>query len=192
MKRYILLFLFTVATYSLSAQENSKNSIKVGLGLGFSNNDFNHGIGYIYSFGYQREIWKDRLRINPNLSVGHYNMKFLTAESGDQFRSISYALNFNVDVLKYKSTSLLFACGGLVNNSRGNSDYHYYDDHGTYIPLNEPIYFNDYYYGVSLAAGFRVNSKDKRTAINFLPIFYEASSVSLFEFHPSIQLDFKF
>ena len=143
MKKYIFLLLIVSTTYSLSAQENSKNSIKVGLGLGFSINDFNHGIGYVYSFGYQREIWKDRLRINPNLSVGHYNMKFLTGESGDQFRSISYALNFNVDVLKYKSTSLLFACGGLVNNSRGNSDYHYYDEYGTYIPLTEPIYFND-------------------------------------------------
>ena len=118
MKTHILLFLFVAATCSLSAQENSKSSIKVGLGLGISMSDFDNGIGYVTELGYQKEIWKDRLRINPNINFGRYNGG-LTREKNQQFNSISGALNFNIDAIKYKSVSLLIGCGAFVNNTRG-------------------------------------------------------------------------
>jgi hypothetical protein len=201
MKTHILLFLlFIVATCSLSAQENSKSSIKVGLGLGISMSDFDNGIGYVTELGYQKEIWKDRLRINPNINFGRYNGG-LTREKNQQFNSISGALNFNIDAIKYKSVSLLVGCGAFVNNTRGR-----YISYFRYSPVtpsdSSPIAhiksFNRYYFGTSISAGFRINPKFSCMAINILPYnLYIGSSFNkrdqyLFNVVPSIQLDFKF
>ena len=173
MKKYIFLLLIVSTTYSLSAQENSKNSIKVGLGLGFSINDFNYGIGigYVTELGYQKEIWKDRLRINPNINFGRYNGG-LTREKNQQFNSISGALNFNIDAIKYKSVSLLVGCGAFVNNTRGR-----YISYFRYSPVTPSDSspkahiksFNRYYFGTSISAGFRINPKFSGMAINILP-----------------------
>ena len=201
MKTHVLLFLlFIVATCSLSAQENSKSSIKVGLGLGISMSDFDIGIGYVTELGYQKEIWKDRLRINPNINFGRYNGG-LTSKKNQQFNSISGALNFNIDAIKYKSVSLLVGCGAFANNTRGR--YISYLRYSPVAPSDSSPQahiksLNRYCFGTSISAGFRINPKSSGMAINILPYnLYIGSSFNkrgqyLLNIVPSIQLDFKF
>ena len=72
---FVLLLLVSMTMYS---QNIVNKSLKIGAGLGLSQSDNCTGMGTLYSFGYQRDIWKDRLRFNPNLSLGFYSPVFIT------------------------------------------------------------------------------------------------------------------
>ena len=170
------------------------------MGLGISMSDFNNGIGYETELGYQKEIWKDRLRINPNLSYGRYDLESFTREKNSHYNSISFALKFNIDAIRYKSTSILLGCGGFIKNSRSLRENYYKLSpvlpHSNSSPQSK--FSNHYYLGYTLSAGLRVNPSLKSMAINILPYnFYVGHSLDesnkyLFDFVPSIQFDFKF
>ena len=52
-------------------------------------------------------------------------------------------------------------------------------------------YINDYYFGLTLCYGFRINSPNKRLAINFIPMNLRYGIGELLEFHSRLEFDIK-
>ena len=114
---FILLSIIINSNFVFGQDQSfSKNSIKTGIGFGASMSKRIDGFGFVYSIGYQRDIWKDRLRFNPNYSIGHYSSRF-TLDARDQyFNSINIEAKFYYDIIKIKSFSLVLGAGGLGHN----------------------------------------------------------------------------
>ena len=185
----LLSILLSLSVYG-QTQEFSKNSIKVGLGLGASWGSNTVGLGFVYTIGYQREIWKDRLRLNPTFSIGHYSSKFILDAPDQYFNSINIGTNLYYDLIKIESFSLVLGSGGLINNSRGLKGTGGDSDGHTEPPTSE--YVSNFYFGGYLGGGFRINSLKKRTAINIMPINIHFGNNYFVEFHAKIELDLKF
>ena len=188
-----LILITVLVSYSVSGQNNqdfSKNSLKVGLGLGASMGSNTDGGGFVYTIGYQTEIWKDRLRFNPNFSIGHYSSRFIMDARDQYFNSINIEANIYFDLIKIKSFSLVLGSGGLVNNSRGLKGTGGDPDGNTEPQTSE--YISDFHFGGYVGGGFRINSSSKRTAINILPINLHFGNNYFAEFHAKVELDFKF
>lgn len=168
----------------------SKNSIKIGLGVGSSMGNKTDGGGFVYAVGYQREIWKDRLRLNPNFTIGHYSSKFILDVRDQYFNSINIETNLYYDLIRIKSFSLVLGFGGLVNNSRGLKGTGGDPDGYTEPPTSE--YISDFHYAGYLGGGLRINPPSKRIAINIMPINLHFGNNYFAEFHAKIELDFKF
>lgn len=187
----LLPVLFLIAqNVNGQTQEFSKSSVKLGFGLGASMGFNTDGVGFVYSMGYQREIWKDRLRINPNFSIGHYSSRFIMDARDQYFNSINLETNLYYDLIKIQSFSLVLGCGGLANNSRGlkgtGGDYD-----GSTAP-QASAYISNFHFGGYLGGGLRLNSLSKRTAINIMPINLHFGNNYFAEFHFKLELDFKF
>jgi hypothetical protein len=72
-----LILISVLLTFNYSLGQNfTKNSIKIGLGIGASMGNNTDGGGLVYTVGYQKEIWNQRLRFSPNFSIGHYSSCF--------------------------------------------------------------------------------------------------------------------
>lgn len=168
----------------------SKNSIKIGLGVGSSMGNKTDGGGFVYAVGYQREIWKDRLRLNPNFTIGHYSSKFILDVRDQYFNSINIETNLYYDLIRIKSFSLVLGFGGLVNNSRGLKGTGG-DPDGYTEPLTSE-YISDFHFAGYLGGGLRINPPSKRIAINIMPINLHFGNNYFAEFHAKIELDFKF
>ena len=100
-------------------QDFSKNNLFVGVGIGSSNNSRADGLGINWSIGYQRDIWKNRLRIVPSTSFGTYTNKRITDVPDAYYNSINLKVNLNFDVLKIKSFALFIGSGLTANYSSG-------------------------------------------------------------------------
>lgn len=185
----ILLVIFITFNVYGQNKEFSKNSIKVGIGLGASMGNNTEGFGAVYTIGYQREIWKDRLRLNPNFSIGHYSSRFIFDARDQYFNSINIETNLYYDLIKIKSFSLVVGCGGIINNSRGLKDLGG-DLESSTVTLS-PKYVSDFHFGGYLGAGFRINSPNKRTSIDIMPINLHIGNNYFGELHAKIELDFK-
>lgn len=183
-----ILFAFS---HALNGQNQlfSKNSIKMGLGIGISMGNNTEGSGFVYTTGYQRELWKNRLRLNPNFSIGHYSSKWMLDARDQYFNSINIETNLYFDLIKIKWFSLVIGCGGLINNSRGlkgtGGDPEGYTD----PPVSE--YVSDFHFGGFLGGGFRINPPDKRTVVNIMPVNIHVGNNYFAEFHAKIELDVK-
>jgi hypothetical protein len=187
----LVLISIIINLETLYGQEQifSKNSIKTGFGIGVSMGNHSHGIGFVYTIGYQREIWKDKLRLNPNFSIGNYSSKLLLDAIDQYFNSINIETNLFYDLIKIKSFSLIIGCGGVINNSLGLKGT------GRFNESNENTYseyINDYHFGGYLGTGFRFNSPNGRAAINLIPINLHFGNHDFAEFHAKIDLDLKF
>lgn len=186
---FILSFVFVLFFRSSYSQDFTGNSIKVGFGVGASMGLQNDGLGFIYSVGYQREIWRDRLRLNPNFSIGHYSSRFIQDARDQYFNSINLETNLFFDLIKIGSFSIVIGTGLTLNNSRGlkgtggDSDY-------TGTVYSE--YFSEFYVGGLMSTGIRVNSPNRRRSINILPINIHVGNNYFMEQHAKIELDFKF
>lgn len=186
----ILLAILLSQSVYVQAQEFSENSMKLGLGIGASMGSRTDGGGFVYTLGYQKEVWNDRLRINPNFSIGHYSSRFVMDARDQYFNSINLETNLYLDVIRIKSFSLVFACGGLVNNSRGLIGTGGYPDGSTEPQTSE--YFSNFHVGGYLGGGFRINSPDKRTALNIMPVNIHFGNNYFTEFYAKIEWDIKF
>lgn len=189
LKTILILFTILINYGVIHGQDQgfSKNSIKIGLGIGASMGGATGGGGLVYIIGYQREIWKDRLRLNPNFSIGQYSSKYVMDARDQYFNSINIETNLYYDLIKSKSFSMVMGCGGLINNSRG-----IIGTGGDYAQPQTSEYFSDFYFGGYVGGGFRINSPNKRTAINIMPINLHFGDNYFAEFYAKLELDFKF
>ena len=184
----MLISILLIFNYSFG-QDFSKNSIKIGLGIGVSMGNNTDGGGLVYTVGYQREIWKERLRFNPNFSIGHYSSKFILDAKDQYFNSMNIETNFYFDLIKIKAFSLVLGCGGLINNSRGLKGTG--GDPEDYTEPQKSEYISDIHFGGFLGGGFRINCPNKRTVINIMPINIHYGNKDFAEFHVKIELDIK-
>ncbi len=185
----IAIFFFLIYTNTFG-QDFSKNSIKIGFGCGISLDNYFTGYGIEGSLGYQREIWTDRLRINPNFSYGHYSSN-LVLDAGEQsFNSFDLEVNLFYDIVKIKSFSLVIGCGGFFNNQSGRIKPSVESEE--YTQNSRSKYYNRNHYGGKLLDfGFRINPPSKRTAINILPINLHIGNNGFFEFQSKLEMDIK-
>ena len=189
LKTILILLIILINYGSIHGQDQgfSKNSIKIGLGIGASMSGAIDGSGLVYIIGYQREIWKDRLRLNPNFSIGQYSSKYVMDARDQYFNSMNLETNLYYDLIKIKSFSMVLGCGVLINNSRG-----IIGTGGDYAQPQTSEYFSDFYFGGYVGGGFRINSPNKRTAINIMPINLHFGDNYFAEFYAKLELDFKF
>jgi len=115
----LLLILILMPFSETFGQEFSKSSIKIGLGAGVSSGYYMDGLGLVYSIGYQKEIWKDHFRFNPNFSIGNYSSKRFGDGRDQYYNSINLEANLYYDIVKVNSFSLVVGCGTMINKSKG-------------------------------------------------------------------------
>lgn len=181
MKTYILLFFFVAANCSLSAQENSKNSINFSMGLGQLVGYYNSDTyGITYSIGYERQmlkkiIAKDKLRINPRLNIAHFlldNQNFSSYEK--RFvNSFIFDTRINLDIVKIKSISIVVSSGlflGIRNITYKSSPNISSNNY------SKKRYGNG---GALYAYGVRINTSRNKLGINIIRTKY----IDLFKEH---------
>jgi hypothetical protein len=184
--------LFFNKTYS---QEFSKNSLSYGLGFGVSasaNNNY-HGIGPALIIGYKRDIWNDRLRFNPNLTIGSYRSGMNDNLMHKYFNSVNLNLSFEFDLLRYKAFSLNVETGGLIGTTNGlkGVSAEYDAARSSDIMLNESEFINRFNYGAILGFGLRISPLKSKYAIKISPLNLHLGNDGLIELHSFISLDIK-
>ena len=187
---FVLLLLVSMTMYS---QNIVNKSLKIGAGLGLSQSDNCTGMGTLYSFGYQRDIWKDRLRFNPNLSLGFYSPVFITDLPEQYFNSINLNVNLNFDIIKIGWFSLLVYAGaeaGIVQGYVGTGGMPEFDENGSYYSRGS-YYVNDFHIGGDFGGGFRINSKSQKIAINVLPFNFRVGYPNYMEAYWKLEVDVK-
>ena len=167
MKKSVLIFHFLLFSLMTSfCQEFSKNAIYASLGVGVSDNSkgetFVTGWGTNWSIGYQRDIWKKRLRIVPSLTFGTYTHRGIQDAGSAFYNSTSLKCNLNFDIIKIKSFSIFFGTGTAINYSNG---------------LTSSVYFNEFIFASNALIGLRINSENNRIAYEWAAINSSLSNV---------------
>jgi len=168
MNKYLCILIITIFTFisEVSGQEYSNNSLKVGLGVGMNEGIREMGMGTLVSFGFQKSILNDRLRISPNFMTGGF-FPFAITDTRDQYyRITSLGVDGYLDVIKYKPFSLFIVTGGLVNYSRGLLGTGGWPEAGN----NTSDYLFKLYYGGHVAWGIRINPSKSRLAYELTPL----------------------
>lgn len=119
MKKKLLLLAMLLGGMPSYGQDFSKNTLFGGVGIGSSYNSRADGLGINWSIGYQRDIWKNRLRIVPSISFGAYTNKGTTDVPDAYYNSVNLKVNLNFDVIKIKAFSLFIGSGLTANYSSG-------------------------------------------------------------------------
>lgn len=182
----ILFLIFIVFGAKAQDKEFSKNTLKYGIGIGVSDGNRTTGGGGLFSVGYQRDIWKDRLRLNPNLTVGYYNSKYIQDVRDQWFNSINLETILYFDVIRLKAVSFTIGAGGVLNNTKGLLST------GGYPPSESSSDFiRDWHYGGFLGGGLRINPKNSGIAIEVMPLNFHIGSNYYMEGFAKIGLEVK-
>ena len=146
------------------------------------------GLGLCISAGFQREIWKDRLRYNPGFSFGNYSTQYFEDSRDMYFNTINIQNNLYLDLVRIKSVSLLAGTGLFIDYSAGLA--------GTGGDSDQPALFseykNDLFVGAYIASGFRYNNPNSRIAVELLPVNVLVGNKEFIEFNLRIGIDVKF
>lgn len=189
---FIVLGLFVNKTFS---QEFSKNSLSYGLGIGISasgSNDYS-GIGPALIIGYKRDIWRDRLRLNPNLTIGSYRSGMNDNTRDKYFNTVNLNLSLEFDFIRYKAFSLNVETGGLVGITNGLKGIgtEYDAARSSDIMFNESEFINKLNYGAILGFGLRISPLKSKYAIKISPLNLHLGNDGLRELHSFISIDIK-
>lgn len=182
----IILSIFFV--YGAHGQDNefSKSTLKCGIGIGASDGYRTTGGGGLLIVGYQRNIWKDRLRLNPNLTVGYFNSKNIQDVRDQWFNSISLETILWFDILRFKSISLTIGGGGVLNNARG-----LLSTGGDPPPEIDSEYISHWHYGGFLGGGLRINPDNSRFAFEVIPFNFHVGPDYYMEGFAKIGMEIK-
>lgn len=80
---------------SAFSQEYSRSSLTYYIGKGSSDVGEPVGEGFFGGAGYQLNIWKDRLRFNPNISMGYYDAEHYLDLPDEMHFSINIEADFS-------------------------------------------------------------------------------------------------
>lgn len=196
LNKFPLLILLLLASAIVQPQEYKSLALKLGVGAGMSQSSNCTGMGTMYSVGYQRDIWKDRLRFNPNLSVGFYSPVFITDLPNQYFNSIIINANLNYDLIRINRFSVVVYAGldvgitqGLIENGSYYGNYSGYGS-GYGNPYSQNSYYiQNYHVGGNLGGGFRILSKSKKTALNILPFNFRVGYLNFLESNLKLEID---
>ena len=171
---------------NIFCQNFSKSSLKYGVGWGISDGQRNTGMGWLIVLGYQRDIWKDRLRINPNITAGYFNTRYYSDARDQWFNSLNLEAILDFDIIKFKALSLTIGAGGTVNYTKGLLGY------GGFPPgAITSEYFSVLNFGGLLSAGIRINPPKSRIAIDLTPLTFHIGGDSYTEVFTSLGFEIK-
>lgn len=194
MKKVLFIFVLLGLFVNKSVgQELSKNYLTYGLGFGLSatkNKDYS-GIGPTIIIGYKRDIWKDRLRLNPNITIGSYRSGMNDNTRDKFFNTANLNLSLEFDFLRYKALSLDIETGGLVGITNGLKGIgtEYDSAISTDIMFNKSEFINNFNYGAILGFSLRVSPLKSKYAIKISPLNLHLGNDGLTELHSFISLD---
>ena len=185
--KLLLLSIFIFLTINFAhAQDSifSKNSIKFSAGLGFADDgpNFLAGDGTSYSVGYQRNIWRERLRFSPQISFGIYTSKGAQDVPDQYFNTINFQNNLYFDIVKYKALSIVIAGGFFLNTNRGLIGQNRF---------SRSDYFIEYNIGGYGGTGFCINPKNKRLAFDIMLLNVNIAPSNFTESGIKVGLDYK-
>lgn len=191
---FLVLGLFINESHS---QKLSKSSLSYGLGIGYSgsgNNDYG-GVGLSLLIGYKRDIWKDRLRLNPNLTVGSYKNGKDDKTRDKYFNVANLNLSLEYDFLRYKAFSLNIETGGLVGFANGlkgvGVETEFGDATYTDIMHTESEFIENFNYGAIVGFGLMISPLNSKYAIKISPVNLHFGNEDLTELHSFISIDIK-
>lgn len=163
----LLISLLTGSEVYSQETEYKKSSIRTGIGIGINEGSREIGMGLIYSIGWQKSVGeKNKLRINPNMTIGGF-LPIAITDTRDQFyRITSLGININYDLIRYKAVSIVTTGGGFINYSRGLLGTGGWSDANN----NTSEYFYSLYYGGNASVGLRINPKQSKLAYEVRPI----------------------
>jgi hypothetical protein len=183
----ILLSIFIV--FIVKGQDEkrfSKSALKYGIGIGVSDGHSTTGGGGLLSVGYQRDVWKDRLRLNPNFTVGYYNAVNVQDVRDQWFNSINLETILYYDLIRLKAFSLTIGAGGVINNTKGLLGTGGYPS-----SKSSSDYISDWNFGGFLGGGLRINPQNSRIAIEIMPLNFHVGPDYFMEGFAKIGLDVK-
>ena len=134
-------------------------------------------MGTLMSFGYQKSVWKDRLRINPNITTGTFSSFAMLDVRDQHYKLTSLSINGYLDIPPRKPVSIVVGTGVFLNYSRG-----VLGTGGRNENNRSSEYFHKLYYGIFVGAGLRISPTNSRFAYELVPINYQAGNNS-FELH---------
>lgn len=184
-----LLISYGISQAQEASTTFSKHSIKIGVGVGASMGSSTDGMGFMHSIGYQKEIWKDRLRLNPNFSCGYYSSKGVLDANDQYFNAINLATKLYFDLIKAKAFSVVVGSGVLLNYTKGLSGTG--GDMADHTQTPSSHYISNVHFAAYMGGGFRINHPNKRLAINILPFNIHFGNNYFGELHFIFELDIK-
>lgn len=183
-----LVIFLTFVIFNIKGQDKefSKSSLKYGIGIGVSDGHRATGGGVILLVGYQHNIWKDKLRLNPNLTFGSYHAKYVQDVRDQWFNSTNLEAILYYDLVRVKAFAFTIGTGVVVNNMKGLLGT------GGYPPAeNRSEYFSDWHYGGYLGGGFRIAPQNGRLAFEIMPLNFHVGPDYFMEGYAKIGLDVK-
>ena len=168
-KKAIALVAVLFLTLPAMAQTDgfSKNALKYSISANLHEGPQTiSGGGMSIVLGYQRDLWKDRLRFVPSLMLGVSDSRVVTDTRKQKFSTLQLQIGLQFDLIRYKALSLVLAGGGMINRSQGLVA-NYSPIRGTPPPSN---YVNEFQYGVTVGAGLRFSPQSTRIAIELIPV----------------------
>ena len=185
-QKWIAFLILSLVTINVNCQDSSNFSLKFRSGIGISMGDRNDGSGITYSAGFQKEIWNERFRINPNLSFGQYSSRYVMDARDEYFNSINLETILFYDILKGKKSSLVIGIGAIINNTRG-----LLGTGGDYNGPQSSEYISNYNIAGYVGGGLRFNPPAKRIAFEIIPFNFHIGTNDFLETHIKIGLEIK-
>lgn len=163
----LLISLLTGTEVYSQETEYKKSSIRTGIGIGINEGSREIGMGLIYSIGWQKSVGeKNKLRINPNMTIGGFLPIAITYTRDQFYRITSLGINIHYDLIRYKAVSIVTTGGGFINYSRGLLGTGGWPDANN----NTSEYFYSLYYGGNASVGLRIDPKQSKLAYEVRPI----------------------
>jgi hypothetical protein len=150
------------------SQENDfkKTSVKTGIGIGINAGLRETGMGLVYSVGWQKSVGeKNKLRINPNLTLGGFLPLGITDTRDQFYRMTTSGFNVHYDLIRYKAVSIVTTGGGFVNFSRGLLGTGGWPEENNH----SSDYFYSLYFGGNASVGLRIAPQKSKLAYELRP-----------------------
>lgn len=163
MKKYNYLLLLLLSTTLLHAQEFSNRAIKLGIGLADLDAQAGKGFGWHASIGFQKNFWKNRVRICPNISFGTLTTFAYTDYYDAYYNNRGIQMDGYLNILRIKSVSVFIGGGLFAKQLAGLAE--------TGLP-GVSLYVKKWHAGWSAMGGIRLAPNKWRMAIEFIPLAY--------------------
>ncbi len=187
LKSLIVVISFILCiNYQGQCQEFSKNSLKYGMGPGIYDGSQVTGLGAMLSVGYQRELWKDRLRLNPNLTVGYFSGKYVLDARDQWCNSINLETIIYFDLIHIKAFALTIGAGGVINTTKG-----LLGTGGDQEDVVQSEYFKESNVGGYFGGGIRINPQKSRVSFEIMPLNFHFGPNYYFEGFAKVGIDVK-
>jgi hypothetical protein len=182
-----LIILTLIFSIKCKCQDYSKNSLRIGLGIGINEGMRETGMGALVSIGFQKSIANDRIRINPNYMSGGFMPLAITDTRDQYYRISSLGINGSLDAIKTGSFSLFVSVGPHINFTRGLLGTGGWPEAGN----TSSDYIFKLYFAGTAACGIRINKPASRFAFEYLPFNISYGTDNFMLLYQKVSLDIK-